>query len=116
MRFSRRRDDHAHTGHDARGYQSSEKITHQNLQTPTQIFPSDANLLVAGLHVFMDNTKRIPLVWNAKINTELLRNTAKNPGTNVPEFDVSCRNEMGENEKGETLLIPRDILLVWIDR
>jgi hypothetical protein len=64
----------------------------------------------------MDNTKRIPLVWNAKINTELLRNTAKNPGTNVPEFDVSCRNEMGENEKGETLLIPRDILLVWIDR
>jgi hypothetical protein len=64
----------------------------------------------------MDNTKRIPLVWNAKINTELLRNTAKNPGTNVPEFDVPCRNEIGGNEMGETLLIPRDILSVWIDR
>ena len=50
--------------------------------------------MIAGHHNFMDNTKRIALVWNAKENTELLRNTDKNRSLPVPEFDNAYRNEI----------------------
>src|SRR3977135_2941062 len=73
-------------------------------KTPTQIFPSDARFMVAGHHNFMDNTKRIPVVWNAKENTELLINTAKNRSAHVPEFDNAYRNEITENEMGKRCL------------
>jgi hypothetical protein len=52
----------------------------------------------------MDNTKRIPLAFSAKKNAELLRNTAKNRSSNVPEFDNSYRNEMAQNEMGKRCL------------
>lgn len=90
------------------------KLRIKTSKTPTQIFHSSAMLMVAG-HNFMDNTKRIPLVWNAKKSTELLRNTAKNRSANVPEFDKPYRNEMCENRNGETLLMPRDDYSFWID-
>jgi hypothetical protein len=53
-------------------------------KTPTQIFPSDATFMVVGHHHFMDNTKRISLVRNAKENTERLRSTAKKRSVLVP--------------------------------
>jgi hypothetical protein len=43
--------------------------------------------MVAGLHAFMDNTGAIPLLFNAKKNTEILRNTAKKRSVSVSEFD-----------------------------
>jgi hypothetical protein len=52
----------------------------------------------------MDNTKRIPLVFSAKKNAELLRNTAKNRNSNVPEFDNPYRNEIAENGIGKRCL------------
>jgi hypothetical protein len=66
--------------------------------------------MVAGHHDFMDNTKRIPLVWNAKENTELLRNTDKNRSVSVPEFDNAYRNEITANEIGKRCL-SRETLL-----
>jgi hypothetical protein len=60
--------------------------------------------MVAGHHHFMDNTKRIPLVWNARQNTELLRNMAKSRSVPVSEFDNAYRNEITANEMGKRCL------------
>jgi hypothetical protein len=73
-------------------------------KTPTQIFPSDATFMVAGHHNFMDNTKRIPFVRNAKENAERLRNTDKNRSVPVSEFDNAYRNEITANEIGKRCL------------
>jgi hypothetical protein len=50
--------------------------------------------MVAGHHAFMDNTRAVPLVFDAKKNAELIRNTAKNRSGFVPEFDKPYRNEI----------------------
>jgi hypothetical protein len=57
--------------------------------------------MVAGLHAFMDNTEGIPPLFNAKKNTEVLRNAAKIRSVSVSEFDKSYRNELATNEMGK---------------
>jgi len=66
--------------------------------------------MVAGLHAFMDNTEGIPPLFNAKRNTDILGNTAKNRSVSVSEFDKSYRNELAANEMGKCCL-SRDTFL-----
>jgi hypothetical protein len=81
-------------------------------KTPTYISLPDAMFMVAGLHAFMDNTGAIPLLFNAKKNTEILRNTAKKRSVSVSEFDKSYRNELAANEMGKCCL-SRGTFVYW---
>ena len=71
--------------------------------------------MVAGLHAFMDNTGVIPLLFNAKKNTEILRNTAKKMERVCIGIRQVVSKRIGGKRNGEMLPIPWYICLLGID-